>query len=295
MKKKKRVFPVKKKILCKPIPQVPQELVLFLREWKKEKLEFDEKQRRKEFKKRLLSNESLFTIFFENQFNDLFEELFLSFLPRADKDFIEKCYDYYEKLSRFEEIEKYENEGQSLSEEETMEKEKLNLELDQIFFHICCSLQFFFQQQVYQTEKKEEEEQRQFELEMEKKGQKEEDVDEFELAYKKRKARQKVFDYITWGLFCFSFLASFCWMFFWKMEYYEYLIFISYFWISIWTVIGIQFYRLKDLPEPKFYSGKRYIASIFEKIADLFDKDKDDRPEWLKPKRPRVKTRRPKK
>lgn len=256
--------------------QIPNELVLFLREWKKEKLEFDQKQQQKEFKKFLLSKEPFSTIDFENQFMDQFKELYVSYLEIGDKDFIEKCNDFQEKMNRIKEIEKSENENSIISEKEVREKEKLNLELDEILFDIKSTLRLFFQRQVYENEKKEEEEQRQFELEMEKKGQKEEDVDEFELAYKKRKARQKVFDYITWGLFCFAFLATFCWIFFWKMGYYEYLIFISYFWVSIWTVIAIEFYRLKDLPEPKFYSGKRYIASIFEKIADLFDKDKDE-------------------
>jgi ABC-type multidrug transport system fused ATPase/permease subunit len=254
---------------------------IFLREWKKEEIAFQEEERRKQFKKRLLSQESMFTLLLKTESNDLFEEFFNAFLSVAELNIFEKCNDSKEKINRFEEIEKHEKEGQIFTEEEKIEKEKLEEQIDNILSDLCQNMKLFYQE-LEENEKKEE----QIQMELEKaqrnlEDSEEEYVDEFELAYQKRKARQKVFDYITWGLFCFSFLASLCWMFIWKMTYDEYLIFISYFWVSIWTVIGINYYQLKDQDQltPTPYESKRYIASIFEKIADLFDKNKED-PYW---------------
>jgi hypothetical protein len=273
--KKKRAFGVKKRIEPKP---VPKEMKIFLREWKKEEIAFQEEEKRKQFKKRLLSQESILTLLLENQSNNLFEEFFNSFLTVADQNIFEKCNDYKEKINRLEEIEKHEKEGQIFTEEEKIEKAKLEEEIDKILLDICRNMKLFYQE-LEENEKKEE----QIQMELEKAQSNSEDseeeyVDEFELAYQKRKARQKIFDYITWSLFCCSLLASLCWMFFWKMVYDEYLIFISYFWVSIWTVIGIHYYLVKDQYQPPLMpsQSRRYIASIFEKIADLFDKNKED-------------------
>lgn len=282
MKKKKRICGVKKTTFPKRMDTkrfIPTELKLFLREWKKDKINLDQKERRKKFKKRLLSKEPLSNIILGKKYNDLFEELFLSYLVVADDHVFEEYDNLEQKLNYLQEMEKNEKEGKSFSEEEKIEKKILEEQIDHQIFDICQTLQLFFQEEE-EMDKKEQERQIQLQLQLENENNSDEDeVDEFELAYKQRKARQKVFDYITWSLFCFSFVTSLCWMFFWKMRYEEYLIFISVFWISIWIVIGIHKYLVPDSDRTKVreipHYRYRYIASTLEKIWDLFHQNKD--------------------
>jgi hypothetical protein len=75
-------------------------------------------------------------------------------------------------------------------------------------------------------------------------------VDRFEIARRKRKAKQRIFDRITWGIFFLGVFLTIGFVFFWKMTFVEHVIYFSSLWVSVYTVMIINYFKLKDLPRP---------------------------------------------
>lgn len=75
-------------------------------------------------------------------------------------------------------------------------------------------------------------------------------IDRFEIARRKRKAKQRIFDRISWGIFFFGLLLTIGFVFFWEMSFIEYVIYFTSLWINVYIVMGINYLKLKDLPRP---------------------------------------------
>jgi hypothetical protein len=86
----------------------------------------------------------------------------------------------------------------------------------------------------------------------------------------------KIFDFVTWSLFYLSFVVSNWWLFFGNMGFDELVIFTSYFWLTVWIVIAINYNKLKHLPIEPSYSREIYIASIFQKIPEWWEEFKEN-------------------
>ena len=75
-------------------------------------------------------------------------------------------------------------------------------------------------------------------------------VDRFEIARRKRKAKQRVFDRITWGIFFFGSFLTIWFIFVWKLTFLEHIIYLTSLSINIYIVMLINYFKLKDLPRP---------------------------------------------
>jgi hypothetical protein len=84
-------------------------------------------------------------------------------------------------------------------------------------------------------------------------------VDEFELAFRKRKEKQRIFDIITWGIFFLALILSFCFIFFWEIRFIDYIIYITSLWVDVYIVMAINYFKLKDLPRPFLSTYQRTL------------------------------------
>jgi len=75
-------------------------------------------------------------------------------------------------------------------------------------------------------------------------------IDRFEIARRKRKAKQRIFDRITWGIFFLGLVLTFCFIFFWKITFIEHIIYFTSMWIDVYIIMLINYFKLKDLPRP---------------------------------------------